>query len=109
MPIKPENKKRYPTNWEDIRAQILDRANHCCKQCGAKNHQPHPLTGSHVVLTIAHLHDHRPENCDPGNLAALCQKCHNTLDAPMRAVHARETRRNKKAIGDLFDHDLMLH
>ena len=28
MPIKPENKKRYPKNWKDIRAAILERMCH---------------------------------------------------------------------------------
>ena len=55
-----------------------------------------------IVLTIAHLHDPDPSNCDEANLAALCQRCHNRLDAPMRAVNARATRRARKAVGDLF-------
>lgn len=38
-----------------------------------------------IVLTIAHVHDESPENCDPANLAALCQRCHNKHDAPARA------------------------
>jgi 5-methylcytosine-specific restriction endonuclease McrA len=37
-----------------------------------------------VVLTIAHL-DHTPEHNDPANLQALCQRCHNRLDAAHRA------------------------
>ena len=44
-----------------------------------------------VVLTVAHL-DHTPENCDPSNLRALCQRCHNKYDAKHRA----ETRRTNK-------------
>jgi 5-methylcytosine-specific restriction endonuclease McrA len=102
MPIKAENKHRYPLNWREIRAAILERAGHRCEQCRAENYQPHPITGSRVVLTIAHVHDPDPANCDPANLLALCQKCHNTLDAPMRAVNARATRRAKKAAGDFF-------
>jgi hypothetical protein len=50
-----------------------------------------------VVLTIAHL-DHTPENCDPDNLRAWCQRCHLTYDRD----HHRQTRRSRKAIGDLF-------
>ncbi len=38
-----------------------------------------------IVLTIAHIDDPDPMNCNLDNLAALCQKCHNTHDAPMRA------------------------
>jgi len=42
-----------------------------------------------IVLTIAHLEDPNPMNCDPDNLAALCQRCHNVYDAPMRARNRR--------------------
>lgn len=105
MPIKAENRARYPKNWaSEIRPAILDRAGHVCERCGAANYQPHPITGSRVVLTIAHIHDPDPANCDPGNIQALCQRCHNTLDAPMRAANARASRREKKAVGDLFAH-----
>ena len=27
MPIKPENKARYPKDWKDVRHRILQRAN----------------------------------------------------------------------------------
>lgn len=83
MPIKPENKKRYPANWKEIRKDILARANNRCEFCGIPNYTIKE-NGSKVVLTIAHL-DQTPENCDYNNLRALCQKCHNTLDAPFRA------------------------
>lgn len=39
MPIKPENKARYPENWKDIRAAILFRANDCCEQCKVPNRE----------------------------------------------------------------------
>jgi 5-methylcytosine-specific restriction endonuclease McrA len=38
MPIKPENKARYPANWKAIRAAILLRAGNCCEQCHVANH-----------------------------------------------------------------------
>ena len=90
MPIRPENRDRYPKNWKEIRASILKRAENRCELCGIANYTIRE-NGSKVVLTIAHL-DHTPENCDPSNLKALCQKCHNTYDASHRA----ETRRNNK-------------
>ena len=37
MPIKPENKARYPANWKEIRAAILARAGDCCEQCKVAN------------------------------------------------------------------------
>lgn len=101
MPIKTENQHRYPANWKAIRATILERAGHRCEFCHAANHQPHPITGSRVVLTIAHL-DHTPEHNDPANLRALCQRCHLTYDAKHHAKTAYQTRRAGKAAGDLF-------
>ena len=37
MPIKPENKHRYPANWQDVRAAILARAGNACEKCKAPN------------------------------------------------------------------------
>jgi len=54
-----------------------------------------------VVLTDAHL-DHTPENCARDNLAALCQRCHNRYDAPMRRAGIVARRRAKMANLDLF-------
>lgn len=88
MPIKPENRGRYPANWKEIRAAILKRADNKCEFCGIKNYAVRD--GSRVVLTIAHL-DHTPEHNSPDNLRALCQRCHNRYDAK----HRSETRRSK--------------
>lgn len=99
MPILPENKKRYPANWKQIRARVLKRATRTitnlpdggmadvpvCEWCGVVNHSLHPVTGSKVVLTVAHL-NHNPADCRDENLAALCQKCHNNYDAPTRQM-----------------------
>ena len=93
MPIKPENKARYPKNWKsEIRPSILLRANNRCEMCGVENgstyiREKDGKVCKHV-LTIAHVNDENPENCDPSNLMALCCFCHNKLDAPMRAKHA---------------------
>jgi 5-methylcytosine-specific restriction endonuclease McrA len=103
MPIRAENRSRYPRDWKAIRAGILARAGNICENegCGASNGQPHPITGSKVVLTIAHL-DHTPENCDPANLRAWCQRCHNAYDAPTRRAGIRKRLRAAAAIGDLL-------
>lgn len=37
MPIKPENRARYPENWSEIREAILARAGNRCEQCKAPN------------------------------------------------------------------------
>jgi 5-methylcytosine-specific restriction endonuclease McrA len=139
MPIKPENRGRYPANWKEIRARILARAGDCCEQCHVPNGDmiirgidkdagtfqrfdgngevyaadDGRLLGrckaseycgnkwTRVVLTIAHM-DHVPENCDDSNLKALCQRCHLAYDAEHHAETAKQTRRARKAIGDLF-------
>lgn len=95
MPIRPENRDRYPKNWKTLSLQIRERAGWRCEgspafpDCRAENGKPHPVTGSKVVLTVAHL-DHQPENCADENLRAWCQRCHNTYDAPMRRAGIRE-------------------
>lgn len=100
MPIRPENRDRYPPNWREISARIrFERAGgrcECVGQCGldhgdeggrcsARHGQAHPRTGSLVVLTTAHFHGSPPEQCGDEDLFAGCQQCHNRYDAPERA------------------------
>jgi hypothetical protein len=105
MPIRPENRGRYPKNWPEISHTIrFGRAAgrcECLGECGRGTHAgrcPNVHrgeaygTGSEVVLTTAHL-DHTPENCEPANLRAMCQACHNSYDGP----HRRETRARTRA------------
>lgn len=54
-----------------------------------------------IVLTVAHL-NHKPEDNRPENLKCLCQRCHNRLDAAMRAAGRKERARLAAASGDLF-------
>lgn len=93
MPIRPENKGRYPKDWK-LRSLFVRRyrARNRCEWCGAVNGQPHPDTGSTVVLTAAHVYDDRPEASSLLNLAALCQRCHNRHDAAARQRRRRERR-----------------
>jgi hypothetical protein len=156
MPIRPENVSRYPKEWKQIRAAILERAEHRCEDCRVPNYAVgfrdsagafHPLGGSGpcdaagdgrvwpslepityrealefaetsnteadgrdgdgnrwivIVLTIAHL-DHRPEDCSPENLKALCQRCHLRYDSVHHGETAYRTRRSGKASSDLFE------
>jgi hypothetical protein len=142
MPVKKENRARYPSNWQTVREQILVRACHRCECCGAPQYGvgqwvddrfllarggavPEQLyyALSHaaareiadrlnaseqperpyivIVLTIAHL-DHTPENCDPSNLRALCQRHHLAYDAKHHRTNAAATRRAKKLNRELF-------
>lgn len=158
MPIKPENRARYPKDWLQIRARILARADNRCEctgqcgdrettdvhryssnrvrvfsngaerhRCGAPNgvyiarctidptkyvtaedvengataeHDTYAAIAHRVVLTVAHL-DHTPENCADDNLIAMCQRCHLLYDKDEHAENARETRRSRKAVGEL--------
>lgn len=109
MPIKPENKARYPKNWNtEIRPRILDRAGNRCEMCGVENHtyRLNPKTGkmAFIVLTIAHILNEDPSDCRDENLMALCQRCHNGLDAKMRAKHRMATQKKKdKSLNINFD------
>jgi len=38
MPIRPENRDRYPPDWPEIRARILRRAGNRCERCGVANY-----------------------------------------------------------------------
>jgi hypothetical protein len=43
MPIKPENKHRYPADWKAVRQRILARARYRCEQPGCRAR--HGVTG----------------------------------------------------------------
>lgn len=109
MPIRPENRGRYPADWPEITARLkTDRAGGRCEcegECGRGTHAGRCSnlqgemaygTGSTVVLTTAHL-DHQPENCADENLRVMCQGCHLHYDrehhAQTRAASLRDARR----------------
>lgn len=114
MPIRPENRQRYPAEWAAISWVIrwMRAVGRCeCRgECGRPAYHLHHgrciniaglpaiVTGSTVVLTVAHL-DHTPENCHPANLRAMCQGCHLHYDRD----HHAETRRHTRGIYDLFE------
>lgn len=99
MPIRPEMRPLYPTDWPVISRRIRhERAQNQCEcdgrcgrhgePCPARNGEAHPVTGSRVILTVAHL-DHDPANCSEDNLLAMCQRCHLAYDAELhRATRA---------------------
>lgn len=88
----------YPPNWEEIVAQVRARSGDCCEWCGAANREPHPVTGSRVMLTTAHL-NHDPADSRLEVLRHLCQRCHLRYDARHHADNARRTRARKLAEG----------
>src|SRR5262245_66157913 len=127
MPIRPENRLRYPKNWPDLRAAVLQRAGFRCEgspmfpDCRApgaswRNNETGEYTlreavaerwrldgqrSTLIVLTIGHL-DHIPEHCDLSNLRAWCQRCHLNYDAKHHAQTAYMTRRAGRAM-ELFE------
>lgn len=103
MPIRPENRARYPVVWPLVSLERREHARWRCEgspaypDCRAENGKPHPVTGSKVVLTVAHL-NHTPEDVSWDNLRAWCQRCHLTYDAE----HHRRTRERtrREALGN---------
>lgn len=101
MPIRPENRHRYPADWKTrSRFVRFTWAKGRCEWCGCQHGQPNPVTGSKVVLTVAHIYDEGPEACSLLNLAALCQLCHNRHDVKGRRIRRR--RRLEAASGQLL-------
>ena len=103
MPVTRERQRRYPggsltsKTWRRIRVAMLMRAGHRCEgspdhpDCRAVDREPHPDTGSPVVLTVAHL-DHDPGNNQEDKPAgAWCQRCHLGHD---REHHEQRRRAN---------------
>ena len=92
MPIKAENRAKYPKEWALISRLIRKyRADNNCecrgecgynhetenarwniggRQCLARNGEGHPITRSKVVLTVAHI-DQDPTNNREGKLLAM--------------------------------------
>ncbi|HEY6461153.1 MAG TPA: hypothetical protein VIY73_13405 [Polyangiaceae bacterium] len=127
MPIRPEERARYPKDWPAISRRIRERAGQRCEWsgCSAPNGtvvlrlktDPESWVADEgdiyasteandwypvrIVLTVAHK-DHTPEHCEDENLVALCQLHHLRMDAQHHAANARRTRLSRKACGDLF-------
>lgn len=111
MPIRPENRERYPADWRKISKRIrFERADsqcECAGECGRGTHtgrcpnrhgQAAYGTGSKVILTVAHL-NHTPEDCRDENLKAMCQGCHLHYDKDHHAATASHTRAVEAAAG----------
>ena len=105
----PMDRSLYPPNWEEIAKGIKDAAGWKCQECGRpcrmkdedwddfeerarltgwkmSEEESDDLFGHHWVvkkgkwiLTVAHL-NHRPGDCRPDNLKALCSRCHCRYD-----------------------------
>jgi 5-methylcytosine-specific restriction endonuclease McrA len=65
----------YPDNWPDIAQAVKREAGNCCIRCG----HHHDRESGHV-LTVHHLNG-RKDDCAWFNLAALCQRCHLSIQS----------------------------
>lgn len=114
MPIRPENRHRYGTDWDQFSRRIrFERASGRCEcegECGRGTHKgrcpnvhggPAYGTGSRVVLTVAHL-DHTPETRDETKVKAMCNGCHLHYDRDHHAETREKTRKGGKAMRDLL-------
>lgn len=107
MPIRPENKDRYPADWDEISLDVRKAAGWRCVCLGecrrpalhldpvdgrCRNRQGQPAYGtrSRVVLTVGHR-NHLPEDCRLENLAAWCQGCHLHYDIDHHAQTRQRT------------------
>lgn len=104
MPVRPENRDKYPKDWKAIshRIRFVRAGGRCeCKgECGRDPAHLHrhdqrctarhldPLPRWHVVLTTAHL-NHDPSDCRDENLLAMCQACHLAYDSDLHAATRR--------------------
>ncbi len=109
----PMDRSRYPDDWEEISHRIrFVRAGGRCEgsprypDCRARDGRPHPVTGSIVVLTTAHLGVEKPDgtpgdkhdkmDCREENLRAWCQRCHLAFDREDHIAAASLTRGRKR-------------
>lgn len=132
MPIRPALRWYYPIDWPQVShwvrfVRARGRCEHCLRpharivdctpdgswrdpvsQCWHDS-RGRPLVSpqvmaprqTRVLLAAAHL-DHDPSNNRPGNLRALCQRCHILHDQKHHAIQRWITYRKRWAIGDLF-------
>ncbi len=68
----------YPKDWPRLAERIKQRHFWRCERCD----HPHDRASGHV-LTVHHL-DGNKANCADWNLAALCQRCHLSVQGRVR-------------------------
>ena len=118
----PVDMSRYPADWSNISSFIrFERAQGRCEctgecgtheeRCNAEHGKSHPLTGSKVILTTAHLGtdtDNKHDKMDVRheNLKAMCQRCHLLFDLDEHKRNAANTRRQKKIDAGQMEMDI---
>lgn len=109
--------RAYPANWRTLSRRIrYERAKgqcECVGECGLHRTHPGPRrcveldqrpaqwAKGIVVLTVAHLC--QDSTCgDEAHLRAMCNRCHLRYDVKQHQTNAFKTRRQGKALADLF-------
>lgn len=127
MPIRPEDRSRYPADWRAFSRRVREeRAGGRCEcegECGLHRTNPGPRrceerngerarwARGRIVLTVAHLNAAGgPCACDPlcaddAHVRAMCQRCHLRYDAPLHARNASRRRHAGRGVLDLFPED----
>lgn len=76
--MKRKRKLNYPPQWPELADTVKRCAEWTCERC---KHPHHPSSGH--TLIVHHL-DGNPQNCELWNLAALCQRCHLSVQGRVR-------------------------
>jgi hypothetical protein len=106
-------KARYPEGWKQFSLNIrqnraLERCE-CAGECGLhrdrrcveQDREQALWAQGRVILTVAHLCDCEPLCAQGDHVKAMCQRCHNRLDVPLRTRHRRERREREVGQGRL--------
>lgn len=93
MPMDPS---RYPSDWPAISRRVRDAAGWRCQRCGISQGSTATKSGKPVVLTVAHVGDHKHDKMRTDHLEALCQRCHLAEDMDDHVRNAAITRRRKR-------------
>ena len=107
----------YPGHWKTLSHKIrhgraqgrcecmgecgLHRTHPGPRRCEEVNQTPAKWAKGTVVLTVAHLC--QDSTCeDETHLKAMCNRCHLRYDVKQHQQNSYRTRREGKALGDLF-------
>ena len=111
----PVDYSLYPPDWKEFSKHIRDdRAGGRCEcegECGLHKTTPGPRrciekngyqakwARGKIVLTVAHLCECDPPCAIEEHVKAMCQRCHNRYDVPLRRQNRSHTNAKRKSRG----------